>query len=294
MVAQESALEAQCSDDGSDALFNRWVPGWIKYKYTNLSTRTRTEICWTVLSQFLTEKKIFHPQEVTYQLCHDYAQWRVVGADGRKEVNLNTAKTELKRLSSIMGESVARGWVQYNPCHHLRMGYVASKEKRAISREEEAEIFTKLKGNGKTFYPWMADAFLVGMRQGCRLAEVEIPLDKIDTDRMVVKFKTKGGRFHAAPLHKDLLPLVIRARAEKQDVLVRLGGSASVRFCNLFKEMGLKLCFHCTRVTVVSRLCEAGFSESQTMAYVGHSSTLVHALYRKMRPVAVSQLCDAL
>ena len=141
----------------------------------------------------------------------------------------------------------------------------------------------------------MRDCFLVAMRQGCRLTETQVPLERIDLEKRVITFLAKGGRLHAAPLHPELVPLV-RERAEAGcGTLVDLPAQPSPRWGEFFKQVGLPhLTFHCTRVTVVTRLCEAGFSESQTMAYVGHSSTLVHALYRKMRPSAVSALCEAL
>ena len=95
--------------------------------------------------------------------------------------------------------------------------------------------------------------------------------------------------------YKDLLPLVKKARKEGRKTLVELPAQPSPRWIKFFKSIGLDdLCFHCTRVTVVTRLCEAGFSESQTMSYVGHTSELVHAVYRKMRPTAVAKLGDVL
>lgn len=142
---------------------------------------------------------------------------------------------------------------------------------------------------------WMEESFLVAMRQGCRLREIQVPMDRIDVKGMVITFKVKGGKLHAAPLHKDLLPLVKKAKAEKRVCLVELPEQPSPRWQKFFNAIGLgHLCFHCTRVSVVTRLCEAGFSESQTMAYVGHASEAVHAVYRKMRPVAVAKLGDVL
>ncbi len=297
MVADETSSEAMSSDDGSMAMFDRWVPAWINYKYTNPGTRTVRKNTWAHLAMYLKERKVLHPQEVTYMLCHDYARWRTSGdesgANGRRAACMSTVAQEIKALGAIMQEAVRRGWCIYNPC--VRVGIVKNepKPKRVISKEEEIIILENLRAMPKE-RQWMADAFLVAMRQGCRLAEVEVPLNQIDTNGMNVTFRVKGGKFHAAPLHKDLLPLVKRAISEKRTKLVEMAPNASGIFRNFFKGLGMNLCFHCTRVTVVTRLCEAGFSESQTMAYVGHSSTLVHALYRKMRPVAVACLGDVL
>ena len=297
MVAEETSAEVMSADDGSAAMFDRWVPGWINYKYTNPGTRLVRKNMWAHLAMFFHARKVFHPQEITYSLCHDYARWRTSaeesGADGRRAVCMSTVAQEIKALGAIMQEAVRRGWCIHNPCHRVGIVKNEPKPKRAISKVEEKTIMESLLAMPEE-RQWMADAFLVGMRQGCRLTEVAVPLDQIDTKGMNVTFRVKGGKFHAAPLHKDLLPLVKRAIREKRTKLVELPPDSSGIFLRFFKGLGMNLCFHCTRVTVVTRLCEAGFSESQTMAYVGHSTTLVHALYRKMRPVAVACLGDVL
>jgi len=297
MVAEDTSAEKIHSGDGSMALFDRWVPNWINYKYANLGTRGRRKTAWAHLSMFLKMRNVYHPQEITYGFCHDYVQWRTSAEesakDKRKGACLSTALLEIKALGVIMQESVRRGWCLANPCHRVGIIKNEPKPKRAITRDEEKTIFDGLRAM-KAKRGWMAEAFLVAMRQGCRISEVAVPLEQIDTAAMTVMFKVKGNRFHAAPLHKDLLPLVEQAKSEKRSLLVELPAGASILFIKFFRKLGLDLCFHCTRVTVVTRLCEAGFSESQTMAYVGHSSSLVHSLYRKMRPVAVACLGDVL
>lgn len=62
-----------------------------------------------------------------------------------------------------------------------------------------------------------------------------------------------------------------------------------------FKKHGMThLSFHCTRVTVVTRLARAGVPLAQAMAFVGHSSSLVHRLYTRLRPADLSLATDAL
>lgn len=196
-------------------------------------------------------------------------------------------------MGAVMQESLRRGWVVANPFARLGLSKREGKQKRAITREEEKIIFDALRT--RNLARWMEESFLVAMRQGCRLKEVEVPLEQIDVKSMVVVFNVKGGKQHAAPLHKDLLPLVAKAKKEKRGVLVRLPQQPSPRWGEFFASIGMDdLCFHCTRVTVVTRLCEAGFSESQTMAYVGHASEAVHAIYRKMRPTALASLGSVL
>jgi integrase len=52
-----------------------------------------------------------------------------------------------------------------------------------------------------------------------------------------------------------------------------------------FKKCGFaNLSFHCTRVTCVTRLARAGVDLRIAMDYIGHSSTLVHRIYQRLKP----------
>ena len=47
-----------------------------------------------------------------------------------------------------------------------------------------------------------------------------------------------------------------------------------------FKDIDLShLCFHSTRVTVVTRMARRGVPIQQAMAFVGHASTLIHKIH---------------
>lgn len=297
MVAKETAKESMHDDSGSSAMFRHWVPLWIDYNYSNAKSRGRCLNAWAHISVFLASKKISHPAEVTYALGHEYVRWRtnetLTATEGRRLGAWNTAVMETRFFGAMMQEALRRGWVNANPFAKLGLAKREAKEKPVITVEEEEAIFKAFetyRGNS-----WMKEAFLVAMKQGCRLREVKVPLDRIDLKRMIIQFRIKGQRFHPAPLHKDLLPLVYQAIKEKRKHLVELPPQPSPKIAKFLKKIGLShLCFHCTRVTVVTRLCEAGFSESQTMAYVGHASATVHAIYRKTRPVAVAKLGDVL
>lgn len=293
LVAEETLKEEVFAGDGGSALFHRWVPGWIEYAYPNRFSKKRCMNAWAHLSMFFKEKAVTHPAEVSYALAHEYMRWRTQPNEWRKRAAWNTALMEIRFLGAAMQECLRRGWVRANPCARLGLAKRDEKEKRAITREEEELIFQALRT--RRLARWMEESFLVAMKQGCRMSEVQVPLDRIDEKTMTIVFRVKGGKLHAAPLHKDLLDLVKLARKEKRKVLVQLPAQPSPRWGEFFKSIGIEdLCFHCTRVTVVTRLCEAGFSESQTMAYVGHASVLTHSIYRKMRPKAVAALGSAL
>ncbi len=48
----------------------------------------------------------------------------------------------------IMSEAVARGFSLFNPCRNLGLGRSVMKEKRVITRDEEAANFAKLRWGG--------------------------------------------------------------------------------------------------------------------------------------------------
>lgn len=296
LVAEATKEEKTMVKTGSSALFSKWVPQWLQFQYEGKNL-ARYVNAWAHLSLYFRRKGIVHPGEITYALCRAYMTWRsdevVAKKDGRKPAAWNTALLELKILSIIMQQAVRMNFITVNPVIKLGLKRRKPAEKCVITIAEEELIYAKLREKKKA--TWMLDSFTVAMKQGCRLREVEVPLERISEEQMVIVFRVKKGGLHPAPLHKDLLPMLARAKAAGQKTLVVLPRQASARWKEFFEEIGLShLCFHCTRVTVVTRLCEAGYSESQTMAYVGHASETVHAIYRKIRPKAVASLGDAL
>ena len=101
--------------------------------------------------------------------------------------------------------------------------------------------------------PWMADAWAVAWRQGCRLGQVGTPLKDIDLAAGTIKLPRQKGKAHVQPLHPDLVPLVRRRTAEGAERLVDLPRVPSVAFWKFFRRIELPhLCFHSTRVSVVT------------------------------------------
>lgn len=287
-VIDERQKEQRLAGDGAGALFREWVESWISYHYANAKTAARARNAWAWISLFLEEKGIVHPEEVTYAILHEYMRWRTEPGEGQRRAAWNTALLEVRMFGTILQEAVARGWLVANPCARLRLGRRNTKEKRPITRAEEMTWLPKLEG-------WMRDAFIVGVRQGCRLSEVAVPMDRVDLAAGVLVFRVKGGGLHAAPLHPDVRAIAERRLAEGADVLVELGTHPSKAFCQFFDAAGApEISFHCLRVTVVTRLAQAGVPESKAMQYVGHASRMVHDIYRKLRASDVSGLTEFL
>ncbi|MES2923127.1 MAG: hypothetical protein V4819_16340 [Verrucomicrobiota bacterium] len=295
-VAGESSREERMSDDTGKALMRNWVPKWIGHYYKNQRSADRAMNAWAHLAVFFKVKSILHPEEVTYGLCQDYMKWRTnekaCADEGRRLGNWNTALTELRILGSVMQESLAQGWIIANPCARLRLGRKAVKEKRAIEREEQAAIEKALVDDNAP--QWMRDSWLVGMKHGCRITEVKVPMTMINTEdpnRRVIAFKIKGGKIHAAPLHPDLMPLVERRRAAEEKYLVDMPNNASRDWVRWLEARGFKdLSFHCLRVTVITRFALADVTAEKAMQYVGHCTELAHSIYRKLKPGDVASL----
>ena len=294
-VAEASMKEQRLKIDGNKACFQSWVPGWIESYYPNTLTVNRALNCWSWLSLYLKDLKIQHPEEVTYRVCQDYMKWRsdpaVCSDAGRRCAKWNTALLEVRFLGSIMQEAMARDLCSFNPCARLRLGRRNTKEKHEITAEEQAVIEKEI----VTHPQWMRDSWVVGIKQGCRISEVQVPFDMIDERNDVIAFRTKGGKVHAAPMHAAVKDVYLRRKAEGEKTLVDLPSNASKHWCEFLAKIKLPhLSFHCARVSVVTRLARAGASEAKTMQYVGHCSHAVHAVYRKLRPADVKALGDML
>ena len=296
-ISLETAKEERMENDGGKAILRNWVPNWIEHYYSNPRSADRAMNAWAHLSVFFRKKSILHPEEVTYGVCHEYMKWRTdkkaCEAEDRRLGNWNTALTELRILGTIMQESLSQGWILANPCARLRLGRKDVAEKRAIEREEQAIIEAGLLEDDTE--QWMRDSWLVGIKQGCRITEVKVPMALINTQTKVIPFKIKGWKFHPAPLHPDLLPLIERRRAENAAWLVDLPKNASRDWVRWFEKHGLEgLSFHSLRVTVITRFALADVTAEKAMQYVGHCSELCHAIYRKLKPRDVASLGDFL
>ena len=58
---------------------------------------------------------------------------------------------------------------------------------------------------------------------------------------------------------------------------------AAKEWHTLFREIGLPhLCFHCTRVTVITRMAREGVPIAQAMRFVGHASEAIHRIYQRL------------
>jgi len=286
--AQERSSEAQAFKPTLEAeVWSAWALDYIHLRYRRSPlTLRRGENAWAALAEFMDWAKIRVPRVFEYRHVESYLGWREQQKRHcGKPIARNTAITELKFLGVLMREAQRRGYCEQNPCMRMGLKRDPVKEKPEITDAEIAIIRAKLaeliaKDPAKD---WMRICFEIAIHQGCRLTETSLPLPWADVDRRTISFRVKGGKIFTTALHAGLIPLIFELRAAQQPVTCVLPRMASKEWHFFFKAAGLPhLCFHCTRVTVVTRLARAGVSQSQAMRFVGHASETVHRIYQRL------------
>ena len=280
-------------------LWQAWVPAYLEVRYQHSPlTLSRSKNAWDALLAYFQAKQIPSPRQVSYAVVSGFMPWRLatreeeragkkknVALSGLRTVEHNTAVVEAKFLGVVMGEAVRRGYCVANPCRELEVRRIPAKEKEEIMPPDEDTIWRAL----ETCPAWMRDHFTILMCQGCRLVEAAAPLHEINEFAGTIRFRIKGGRYHTAPLHPDLLRILYEAREAGRRVLVELPKSPAKTWHTFFKKLGLPFSVHCTRVTAITRMLRAGFTVAEVCAYVGHSEE-VNKIYRRLKPADVKRL----
>ena len=214
-----------------------------------------------------------------------FLEWRTaqVKPVSKKHVSKNTALIDTKCMSVIMREAMRRDFCEGNHCERIGIPKDPPRQKPEITDEELKQIRRELRNRPE----WMRVSFEIAIHQGCRLSETAVPMDRINLSAEEIQFWAKGrdGKPHifTTKLHPGLKPLIQDLRRLGRTATCQLPRMAAKDWHFFFKECGLPhLCFHCTRVTVITRLARAGVSISQAMAYVGHASALIHQIYQRL------------
>jgi hypothetical protein len=284
-LAEETDLRAPVTGQA----FSVWVPAFLHQKYATRQAKTYTRYgqCWSALAVYLEQAGVVTANQVTRKLAKDYCLWRTNPPDGAGvgSAKWNTAILEVKFLGLLMDEAVERGHITANPVARLGLKRERTKEKNVISREDQQEIETKLQS--PKVPEWMRVSWAIAIRQGCRLSETSVPMGLVDLKGKppTISFRAKGDRMHIAPLHPELVPLCRGLKKAKAARTCDLPKDAGKKWHQWLRNHGFKqYSFHCTRVTVVTRLAADNHSQSMVKDYVGHASTTVNDVYRKLKP----------
>lgn len=306
-IARELAEDGRATKgELGAALWAKWVPDWLDLKYAD---RARTHAAekhrWRFIHAFLTERKVWVPSGVTYQLGLDFLAWRQKHKTRSGKGGYNNALGELRMLGRIMRESVRRGFVKASPLERMGLKRQKSPEKPELNEKEIAAIFAALRkkeGELPVRERWMTVSFTIALHQGCRLQETSLPLDMIDENAGTITFHQKGDRIFTTRLHDGLRPLIAELRAAKAKRTCVLPKMASKEWHWFFKgraERGWKgvaprICFHCTRVTVITRLARGGVPIQQAMRFVGHADETIHRIYQRLQTPDLDRCLAAL
>lgn len=284
-------------------VWNVWVEKFLSDRYrASPKTYSRVVNAWDHIRVFLAERELKLPAAVDYNHVLQYVDWRV--AQKRhcgKLISRNTTLTEVKVWGIIMREAIRRGFATVNPCSQLGLKRDAPAQKPEMTDAEIATIRASLAAReGHLPLPerWMTVCFEIAIHQGCRLSETQVPLAAIGERTIQFTAKGRNGRpnIFTTTLHPGLAPLIAQLRAAKAERTCTLPRMASKDWHDfLHGELGLgHLCFHCTRVTVITRLARAGVPIQQAMRFVGHASEAVHQIYQRLKAEDLSACVAAL
>lgn len=300
-MAVERAKLSRLADDGGSRA-ERWE-AWVvpffeqRYRRSPLSCR-RYLTSWKYVQRYLNEKKIAGPRAVTFQHLRDYIEWRTSEVHQKRSgklVSHNTAMTDIEGFRIVMGEAVRRGWRLDNPCRELGISRDPPKEKREITDEEMGRIIVALDKlvAERPHKDWMRISWEIARWQGCRLSETQFEIRKhVNFAENTIWFRGKGGKIVNTTLHPALKPFLQNLLKEGRAVTCRFPrmgiaaqGAASKFFRQFFDELGLPdICFHCTRVTVITKLLRAKVPLADVMAFIGHADEEVNRIYRRLKP----------
>lgn len=296
-ASEKSKAAVAAVGAGGTEQWSQWARPYIESRYAGRAiTLPRMLAAWDQWELFLTEKKVPGPRALDYNKVAEFVTWRMSRRRrSGKTPTKNTALADTRAMSVVMREACRRGYADRNPCERLGITRDRVKEKCEISAEETVRIRTEL----ETRPAWMQVSFEIALHQGCRQVETAMPMDHIDLQARTIRFVAKGrnGEPHVftTRLHGALVPMLQQIKDRGEKVTCVLPPRVAFEWHRFFKEIGLPhLCFHCTRVTAVTKLARAGVPIQQAMAYIGHSSEAVHRIYQKLAAQDLSKAEAAL
>lgn len=256
---------------------------------------------WKHVNHWLALSRLTSPEQIIHKHVEEYLKWRVgqVKRSG-KRVSWNTAMMDLIPWGLVMQKAVWLGLIRANPLYRHGFKKEEVEElKPEITDAEFAVIIPALRKEAKKDpkKQWMLDSFLIGMETGCRLRETVIPLNGIDLKNKSMTFpRPKGGpkKAFSIPIPDALLPLFTRMKKDGRMVTLEMPFQPSRQWSLFFQRVKMPhLCFHCLRVTKVTRLRRAGVPREAAMRLVNHSSELIHLLYDRHQVEDLRQWANA-
>lgn len=287
---QARALRAEWEVKEHRSLAAATGPGWdwVGGYFDTLAVRPRSlekyRTNWRWLALWLTTTGL-NVAQVEYIHVEQYIEWRMAQKkQSGKRAGRNTAIQEVKLLGFVLHEGVRRNMIKANPLASLRLRQTAPKRKPEMTDDEIATCLAELEKPGTP--EWMRVSFSIALATGCRLRETRIALREVEFEggTPIMTFREpKGGEVVAfsIPVPSSLVPMLRAMKAEGRELTIReFPLQPSRAWQQFFQRVGLPhLCFHCLRVTKVTRLRREGVPREVAMRLVNHSSELAHLIY---------------
>lgn len=210
----------------------------------------------------------------------------------RSPVSSITALGEVKLLGLILGEAKERGLVRANVCRGLGI----KRERGRIKPEFTDDQIWAIREALANWPEWMRICFEISIHHGTRLRATQIDLLRdIDWENRRITFHEKAGKVFTVPAHLDVFRLLEQRRNAGAQMACELPKGPSKAWRKFFDSIDLtEHCFHCCRVTVISRMARAGVPEAKAMKFVGHASTEIHRIYQRLRAEDLDDCLNAL
>lgn len=234
--------------------------------------------------RFLAENGLTTPMAVRYEHAEAYLRWREAQKrHAGKPICHNTAVIEAKMMKTVLAEACLRGFVDRNPWDGFRPRKDDTEEKPEITAAESARIGRAL----ESAPPWMRRSWQIAMATGCRLRETRIEIRRqINFEEGTIWFPSpKGGRrkAYAIPLPRTLRPALEEWAAAGDRWTLDFPPCPSKDWRFFLNDLGLPhLCFHCTRVTFISKLARSNVPLAVAMRLVNHASKTIHRIYQRI------------
>jgi len=296
LCAEQTLHEMKRSRAVGRPEWDLWVPNLIRHWHREGSRKKNRYLsAWANVMAFLNFCEIATPAALKREHVMDYIDWRV----SRQLKNLrrakhNTAVYELKLLKRVVHEAMKRKYLEEDPFDGIKIRKVAPEEKPPFSDEQIQQIREAL----KTRPEWMSFAFEIAIHHGVRLRETATDTKNVNLKRNTIHFNyQKNGDPFTVKIAPGVRPLMEKLVAQGGKRLFEIPENDSKPFSNLFEELGMakeNYCFHCTRVTVITRLALADVPIAKAMRYVNHASEEIHRVYTKIKAEDVDGCSEAL
>jgi len=286
-------LEAELLASGAGTTDSKdgwgWVERYLRGRYSSADSAETLKVYlkqWRPLHEYMEDSEIVAPAMFERGHAYEYLDWRCsqVKEKSGKNVSHNTARGEIKLLGLILDEAVERKFLAKNPARRLGIKPDDPALKPEITKAEELVIRQALADE----HAWMQLAFHIGIstglrRQDCRIARAAV---RWESDDILIE-KPKGGRARefAIPIYEKIRGELNELRDSGRPFLFDIPEevwSPSMAWRKFFDRLGMPhLCFHCTRVTFITRGMRAGIPETVMMKMVNHGSKLISRIYQR-------------